>query len=119
MSLYETAVPNPSGYRDVSVQQVASLAPDAGVRVIDVREPDEWASELGRVKAAIHVPLALVAAASQSWPKDAPMVLICRSGKRSGNAALMLHGLGFTRVMNMVGGMLAWDVAKLPVARGR
>ncbi len=119
MSLYEAAGENPAGYRDVTVQQVASLAHDAGVRVIDVREADEWAGDLGHTKHASHVPLATVPAASRDWPKDLPTVLICRSGNRSGKAALLLHELGFTRVMNMVGGMLAWDAAKLPVERGR
>lgn len=119
MHLYEAAVPNPAGYRDVSVQQVARLASNGGVRIVDVRELDEWVSPLGRVKQAHHVPLSLVPATARGWAKDQPTVLICRSGNRSGKAALMLAELGFTRVMNMVGGMLAWDAAKLPVERGR
>jgi rhodanese-related sulfurtransferase len=119
MTLYDSAVPNPAGFRDVSVEQVATLSPSSAVRLIDVRETDEWLGELGHAETALHVPLATVAQAAAAWPKEAETVLICRSGNRSGKAALLLRELGFSRVMNMVGGMLAWDAAKLPVVRGR
>ncbi|MFN5932401.1 MAG: rhodanese-like domain-containing protein [Sphingobacteriales bacterium] len=37
------------------------------------------------------------------------MILYCRSGNRSGMAAMMLETMGFTHVKNLVGGMLAWE----------
>lgn len=40
--------------------------------------------------------------------KDKEVYLYCRSGNRSGQAALMLESMGFTNVTNVVGGMLAW-----------
>ena len=55
--------------------------------------------------------------ASIRWDADAEIVLICRSGARSGRAAGSLARAGFTRVMNMTGGMLAWNAAQLPVER--
>jgi rhodanese-related sulfurtransferase len=42
---------------------------------------------------------------------------VCRSGGRSGRVAAYLASEGFTRVMNMVGGMLSWNAARLPVER--
>ncbi|MBS2017833.1 MAG: rhodanese-like domain-containing protein [Deltaproteobacteria bacterium] len=86
------------------------------VRLIDVREPAEYTGELGHVDGAELVPLATVPAAAAKWDKQAPIVCICRSGGRSGRAAEALAGLGFTDVTNMVGGMLAWNEKKLPVA---
>ncbi len=41
--------------------------------------------------------------------KDEELVLYCRSGNRSGQAALILEGMGFTNVINVVGGMLSWQ----------
>jgi rhodanese-related sulfurtransferase len=43
--------------------------------------------------------------------------MICRSGARSAQACRSLVALGFTRVMNLRGGMLAWNQAKLPIVR--
>jgi rhodanese-related sulfurtransferase len=43
----------------------------------------------------------------KSWDREAPIALICRSGGRSGKAALQLLGMGFRRVISMRGGMLA------------
>lgn len=40
--------------------------------------------------------------------KDKEVYLYCRSGNRSGQAALILESMGFTTVTNVVGGMLAW-----------
>ena len=50
------------------------------------------------------------------WDPAAPLVVVCRSGGRSSNAAAQLAAAGFTRVMNMAGGMLAYRAEGLPVA---
>jgi rhodanese-related sulfurtransferase len=41
--------------------------------------------------------------------KDKEVIFYCRSGNRSGQAALMLETMGFSNVKNLVGGMLAWQ----------
>lgn len=46
-----------------------------------------------------------------------PVVIICRSGRRSARAAEVLGKLGFTDVHNVSGGMLAWLAAGLPVVK--
>ncbi|MBM3444062.1 MAG: rhodanese-like domain-containing protein [Bacteroidetes bacterium] len=43
--------------------------------------------------------------------KGEEVILYCRSGNRSGQAALLLESLGFTNTVNVVGGMLAWKEA--------
>jgi len=115
MSLYDKSVPAPGGVRDISPADVKAAA--GAVRIVDVREPSEFNDQLGHIAGAELVPLATVAAAAQSWDRDAELVLVCRSGGRSGRAATGLVQLGFKRVMNMTGGMMAWNAAGLPVER--
>lgn len=115
MSLFDAARPNPAGHRDVSVDQVT--LPAAGFRLVDVREPHEFTGELGHVAGATLVPLATVPAQAAGWNKDEPVLLICRSGGRSANAAQFLTRAGFSKVMNLVGGMLAWNQAGRPVEK--
>jgi rhodanese-related sulfurtransferase len=105
--LFAQSTPNVAGYRDITPEQVA--AGKAGARLIDVREPHEFRGELGHIPGAELVPLATVSQASERWSKEEELVLVCRSGARSGRAAAELARLGFCRVMNMVGGMLAYS----------
>lgn len=84
---------------------------DAGdeVNLIDVREPHERADfNIG----GIHLPLGQI----QSMQiddieglRDQEVVLYCRSGNRSGQAAMFLDAMGFKNTKNLVGGMLAWE----------
>jgi rhodanese-related sulfurtransferase len=113
-SLYDTATPNPAGYRDTMPAAVAA-APE--VRRIDVRETPEFTDALGHAAGAELVPLATLEAAARAWDRAAEVVVICRSGGRSGKGAALLVTLGFSRVVNMVGGMLAWNDARLPTER--
>ncbi|HRG96892.1 MAG TPA: rhodanese-like domain-containing protein [Polyangiaceae bacterium] len=113
--IHESATPHAMGYRDTTPAAVVASA--GKVRVVDVREPHEFVGELGHLAGAELVPLATVEAAAAGWDKDAELVLVCRSGARSGRAAALLTQLGFTKAMNMVGGMLAVTEAKLPVVR--
>lgn len=94
------------------------LEPWLGVaRVIDVREPSEWSGDLGHLPEAELVPLASLAHAAREWDRDATLIMVCRSGGRSGAAQRQLRQMGFTAVINLVGGMLAVNAAGLPVHR--
>jgi rhodanese-related sulfurtransferase len=115
-TLFEHAVPRPQGYRDVDVHQLAALPP-AAVSLVDVREPAEFDGLLGHIDGARLVPLGTVRHVATPWPRDADVLLVCRSGARSAKAAVQLREQGFTRVMNLRGGMLAWNTAQLPVVR--
>jgi rhodanese-related sulfurtransferase len=113
-SAFDT-LPSPGHFRDVTPAELA--AHREGVKLVDVREPHEFTGELGHIDGAELVPLATVVAASESWDKDTEIVLVCRSGGRSGRAADALARAGFTRLSNMVGGMLRWNDEQRPVAR--
>jgi rhodanese-related sulfurtransferase len=79
------------------------------VTIIDVREPHEWdIANLGAYGARL-IPLNQVAArADDEIPRDGTVVLQCRSGSRSGRAVEFLQGLGWTNLVNLKGGILAW-----------
>lgn len=115
MSLFELATPNPRGYRDLTADKLP--LPPQGFLLIDVREPSEFSGELGHIPGSQLVPLAAVLSRAIEWDKVEPVVLVCRSGGRSGNAAQALVQLGFRQVMNLVGGMLHWNAVGLPVEK--
>lgn len=101
----------------VDVDPAFVTAHRGSVALVDVREPDEYAGELGHVPGAELVPLATLLDASAGWDLQREVVLVCRSGGRSARAAIALAGRGFRHLYNLRGGMLAWNEAHLPVER--
>jgi sulfur dioxygenase len=76
------------------------------IRLIDVREQQEW--NQGHIAGAESIPLSSLAEKSAEWPRDQPIAVVCRSGARSGRGAQQLEHAGFTRVASLRGGVLAW-----------
>ncbi len=81
-------------------------------RILDVREPKEFTGELGHLDGADLVPLATLARGVANWPRDARLLVVCRSGRRSNRACGELTRMGFTNVANLAGGMLAWRASE-------
>jgi glyoxylase-like metal-dependent hydrolase (beta-lactamase superfamily II)/rhodanese-related sulfurtransferase len=104
------------GFPEVSPEWVAQNRDR--LHVVDVREPDEYRGELGHIAGADLAPLATLAAAAGTWDRQVPLVTVCRSGGRSGKAALELARLGYRRVASMAGGMRAWNAQHLPLEFG-
>lgn len=91
---------------EVSVDELAELlAADPGTRLIDVREPDEYAG--ARVPGAVLVPLGTVPDNVDSFRGDGPVYVICARGARSMRAAEFVAQHGVDAV-NVAGGTLAW-----------
>lgn len=94
----------------ITVQELKQRL-DAGekIQLLDVREPNENAEfniggtllPLGEVRNMQTEPV-------DNWKND-EVVVYCRSGNRSGQAAMILEQLGFENVKNLTGGMLAWQ----------
>lgn len=84
---------------------------DAGeeLNLVDVREPDERAAfNIG----GIFLPLGNIQTMQTEEIeelKNEEVIFYCRSGNRSGQACLMLEGMGFKNVINLVGGMNDWQ----------
>jgi len=88
------------------------------VQIIDVREPEEFDGALGHIKGARLIPLGSLMDKLATVSKDAPAVMVCRSGARSAQATLMLRNAGYGKVANLAGGMLRWRGQRLPVDGG-
>ncbi|MFN3256579.1 MAG: rhodanese-like domain-containing protein [Ilumatobacter sp.] len=93
------------------VNEYASVVDDT-TQFIDVREPYEVAE--GTIPGAVNIPLGQVPGRLEELDRDRRVVLLCRSGGRSGQAAEFLTGVGFTDVVNLVGGMLAYHDEQSP-----
>lgn len=102
----------------ISVQELHTLLehPEtfAGSVVIDVRQPEEYAS--GHVPGALLFPLDSLGLRKGELANFQTLYVICRSGGRSSAACGLLSHMGFPRVVNVEGGLLAWAGAGYSVA---
>lgn len=97
----------PAGIPSISPTRLAQRLARRDVALVDVREPHEL--EIARIPGATLVPLGELAARAHELPQDQDIVLFCRSGVRSAKALAFLQTLGFRRVWNLEGGILAWS----------
>lgn len=88
------------------------------VRIVDVREPEEFDGPLGHLPGAQNIPLSRLAASVEGLARDRPIVTVCRAGGRSAQATLILRKAGFSQVANLSGGMLSWRTQHLAVVGG-
>jgi hydroxyacylglutathione hydrolase len=88
------------------------LQSEPGLVVLDVRQPQEWAS--GHIEGALFITGAELPSRFDEVPRDRPVAVICGSGYRSSVATSLLAHKGFTRVANVLGGMSAWKRAGFP-----
>jgi glyoxylase-like metal-dependent hydrolase (beta-lactamase superfamily II)/rhodanese-related sulfurtransferase len=89
------------------------------VQILDVREPEEFAGNLGHIAGAILIPLGTLAARVGELDRERPVVAVCRAGSRSAQAVAILTQAGFSAVANLAGGMLRWRGEGRVVEGGR
>jgi len=82
---------------------------EAGAYLLDVREDDEWAA--GHAPGAHHLPMMEIPARMAEVPADTDVVVVCRSGGRSGQVVSYLTRNGWDNVRNLDGGMQSWAAA--------
>lgn len=101
----------------VSPAQATLLINREDAMVEDVREPAEYAG--GHIPKAHPIPLGQLSKRLDELQrfKDKPIVVVCRSGNRSANACGILKKNEFPNVLNLSGGMSAWELAGLPVTK--
>ncbi|MBL8815525.1 MAG: MBL fold metallo-hydrolase [Planctomyces sp.] len=91
-----------------------ALAIESGATtLIDVRSTDEW--KQGHIRQAEHYFLGRLPEQLNRLNRDQPLIVHCQSGARSAIAVSLLQAAGFTRLVNMTGGFLAWTATGLPV----
>jgi rhodanese-related sulfurtransferase len=78
------------------------------VTILDVRESAERTGELGSVEGSLHIPLGELRGRLDEVPRDKPVVCICRSGRRSAQATVILEAAGVRDTANAAGGMIRW-----------
>jgi rhodanese-related sulfurtransferase len=101
----------------VNPTQATQLINREDALVVDVREANEFAS--GHVLGAKKLPLARLDAvgADLAKRKERPVIVYCDGSDRAAKAAAALRKQGFTRVLNLSGGLGAWQQAGLPVEK--
>ncbi|WP_423801773.1 rhodanese-like domain-containing protein [Neobacillus sp. SAB-20_R2A] len=93
--------------KQMTVKEVETLLNEGKkLNIIDVREVDEVAA--GKIPGVVNIPLGLVEFRMHELDKSKEYIMVCRSGGRSGRATQFLESYGFN-VINMAGGMLAWE----------
>lgn len=99
----------------ISTQDAYALYQKGGTFFLDVREPDEW-NEYHAPNTTL-IPLGQLAARVAEIPvaKDAPIVVVCRSGNRSDEGRDILKQAGFTNVTSMDGGLKTWRDLGYPI----
>lgn len=103
------------GVWDVSAEELKSYL--GQVRLIDVRQPEEYTGELGHIKNAELIPLGDLERACDKIPKHEATVFICRSGNRSAQACFFLQQRGYHHIFNLKGGMILWNELNYDVVK--
>jgi rhodanese-related sulfurtransferase len=93
-----------AGFREIDPQWVIEHLDE--LHVVDVRTPAEFDGELGHLPGARLIPLDELRARVAEIQDDKPVVVVCRTGKRSAMATTILRQAGLLRVANMAGGMV-------------
>lgn len=97
-----------SGYRQISMDEAVKMMRDEkNYIILDVRRPDEFSE--GHIPGAINVPNEEIGTAEiAELPAKSQLILVyCRSGRRSKEAAEKLVKLGYTNIVEF-GGILDW-----------
>jgi rhodanese-related sulfurtransferase len=102
---------------DATESQELLTEPPAGLVVLDIRTPQEYAE--GRLAGSSNLDFYEpdFAQSLDALDKDLPYFVYCRSGNRSSEAIETMKDLGFTEVYELDGGIVKWAEAGLPIER--
>jgi rhodanese-related sulfurtransferase len=81
--------------------------------LLDVRDHTEWCA--GHAPQAYHVPMMELPERLGEIPTETDVVVVCRVGSRSAQVVAYLQDQGWTRAVNLDGGMYAWQAAGRPM----
>lgn len=92
-----------------------TLSSRSDLYILDVRQPAEWTE--GHIRHAHHITGAELPQRLEEVPRDKTVAVICGSGFRSSVAASLLKANGHSNVVNVLGGMSAWEGARFETAK--
>lgn len=100
----------------IDVKQASTMSKQ-GALLLDVRERDEYTA--GHAPDAQLIPLGQLSSRLSEIAayKDKPVVVMCRSGRRSAKAVALLQEAGYSQVSNVKGGIQAWEGEGLEVVK--
>lgn len=103
---------------DATAAAAFLAAPPAGLVVLDVRTPEEYAES--RLDGAVLVDFSAPTFADEVAGLDpsVPYFVYCRSDNRSGQAVAVMQQLGFQQIYELEGGIVGWQAAGLPTVAG-
>lgn len=104
-------------FENMNVSQFAEFIQNADVQLVDVRTAEEFAE--GHIEGALNIDVkqeSFAEEAKAQLKKDKKIAVYCRSGRRSANAANILSKEGY-HVVNLTGGIMAWNAAKMPTTK--
>ncbi len=105
-------------------QDFAAISPQEAIRlmnqgalVLDLRKPDEYAA--GHLNGARRMDSAEILKAGETLKKhkDKPLLVYCETGSLGASAARILAGQGFTKAVNLRGGLVGWRAENLPLSK--
>lgn len=94
----------------IAAEELATKTPPL---VLDIRNPREWTTR--HIANSVNIPLGHLQERIAEIPRDRRIVVHCAGGYRSSIAASILHQHGITNLIEVAGGLAAWEAAKLPV----
>jgi rhodanese-related sulfurtransferase len=100
---------------EISIME-ANEKMEAGVFVLDVREPSEWVEH--HIEGSTLIPLGELASRLDEIPEGQEVVVVCRSGNRSQTGRDILLDGGFQQVTSMAGGLNGWIAADFEYVTG-
>jgi molybdopterin/thiamine biosynthesis adenylyltransferase/rhodanese-related sulfurtransferase len=104
----EEATVDTNGIPEITVQELKSKIDNKEkFTLVDVREPHEY--QIGKIPGSRLIPLGEIAVRASELDTADEIVLQCRSGGRSAKALQTLRTMGFKRLKNLRGGILAWS----------
>src|SRR5947209_494488 len=106
-------------YKTVETDEAKQMI-EAGARVIDVRQPDEW--RRGHIPEATLVPINGIYSFGKAMkdlniPEGDAVIFVCASGQRSASASEIALLAGLNNVYNLANGMNGWMMRRYPVER--
>jgi rhodanese-related sulfurtransferase len=104
-----------TGSKGVGPQQAVMLINRSDAIVVDVRDKKEF--ESGHIVDSIHIPLAKLDQRFTELKKyqDKPVIVVCKLGQHSGDAAKKIQAAGHEQVFKLSGGVTEWKAQSMPL----